>query len=114
MTEKTYGTMYYVDDMDKAAAFYKGKLGLKPGYESPEWTEFPVGDHKICLHGKSGGETYTPNGVLIVSVTSVKTVFEKMKRDGLNVSGLHEIHPDGWRFLLKDVSGNELSFYGTP
>lgn len=111
----TYGTMYYVNDMGESVNFYKNSLGLKPTYESPEWTEFSIGEHhRLCLHNKRPNEKYTDNGVLIINQDGVKSLFEKMKGDGLNVFGLHEIHPNAWSFHLKDKSNNELSFHGTP
>jgi catechol 2,3-dioxygenase-like lactoylglutathione lyase family enzyme len=112
MFAKTYGTMYYVDDMNKAVAWYKGTLGLKPGYESSEWTEFTVGEHNICLHNKRPGETYRENGVLILSFEGVKDLFAKMKNEGLDVFGLHEVHPGHWTFHINDEHRNELSIFG--
>jgi predicted enzyme related to lactoylglutathione lyase len=112
MIDSTYGTMYYVDDMEKAVSFYKGAFGIQPGYESKEWTEFPMNGHNLCLHEKRAGETYTPNGVLIVKKDGVKNLFEKMKGDGFNVYGLHEIHDNTWSFHFKDGSQNEVSIYG--
>ena len=114
MIQSTYGTMYYVDDMKKSISFYKSNLGITPTYESPEWTEFSVGGHNLCLHAKNPGETYTANGVLIFSVDGIKNLFEKMKQEDLNVYNLHEVHPEAWTFNLKDLSGNEVSLYGKP
>ncbi|HEY8278891.1 MAG TPA: VOC family protein [Bdellovibrionota bacterium] len=108
-----YGTMYYVDDMDKAVAYYK-KLGFEPSHQSPDWTEFPAGGHNICLHAKDKGKKHSPNGVLILSAKGTKKLFEKMKGDGLNVSDLKEVHPGAWCFTLMDNSSNELSVYGEP
>lgn len=113
MFKSTYGTMYYVDQMNQAIMYYKSKLGLEPSYESPEWTEFAIGGgHRICLHNKVAGETYTPNGVLIMDHNGVKALFEQMTKDGLKPFGLHEVHPGHFTFHLKDPSGNELSVFG--
>ncbi len=114
MIGKTYGTMYYVDDMAKSVDFMKKTLGLTPGYASDAWTEFPVAGHSLCLHAKRAGEKYTDNGVLILETKGIKALFETMKGDGLNVFGLHEVHPEAWSFHLKDPNNNELSIYGTP
>jgi hypothetical protein len=112
--KSTYGTMYYVGDMRKSVAEFKTLLGSQPVYQSPEWTEFAIGDHRLCLHAKQRGGTYRPNGVLIVKVTGVKALFAGLKRRKRRVFGLHEVHPGAWSFNLKDSSGNELSFYGAP
>lgn len=110
----TYGTMYYVDDMKNSVEFYKKTSGIQPEYTSDSWTEFEMGQHRLCLHSKRSGETYTPNGILIVNFDGVKGLFDKMKADGYNVFGLHEVHPAAWSFHFKDASQNELSFYGKP
>jgi hypothetical protein len=112
--KSAYGTMYFVDDMKKAVGYYTKLLGVKPRYESAEWTEFPVGKHGLCLHAKERRGRYRPNGVLIVDAKGVKALFERLKRGKLDVSGLHEVHPGAWTFTLKDSSGNELSFHGAP
>ena len=44
----------YVDDMDRAVAFYRDKLGLEPAFQSPFWSEFATGDTKLALHPASG------------------------------------------------------------
>lgn len=43
----------FVSDMDAAAAFYRDKLGLVPGFQSPFWSEFETGDTKLALHPAS-------------------------------------------------------------
>ena len=112
--KSTYGTMYYVDSMKEAVAFYKMVTGATPEYESNEWTEFKFGEHRLCLHAKRDGHKSSPNGVLILNYDGVKSLFEKMKSDGLNVFGLHEVHPAAWSFHMLDKSNNETSFYGSP
>lgn len=112
MFKTTYGTMYYVQDMKSAVQFYSGKLGIAATHESPEWTEFDVGGHKICLHKKESGKTYAGNGILIFNYDGVKGLYDKAGRDGLSVSGLHEVHPGHWSFNVTDCCGNETSVYG--
>jgi catechol 2,3-dioxygenase-like lactoylglutathione lyase family enzyme len=110
--KSTYGTLYYVDQMQEAVSFYRSKLGMAPTYESDGWTEFDIGGHRVCLHHKESGKTYRENGVLIFNFEGVKNLFENMKRDGLNVSALHEVHPGHWTFHVNDNSNNELSVFG--
>jgi len=112
--KSAYGTMYYVDDMRKAVASYKKLLGVKPRFQSPEWTEIPLGDHALCLHAKERKSKVRPNGILIVNAKGVTAMFERLKRGKWDVFGLHEVHPKAWTFTLRDPSGNELSFYGSP
>lgn len=114
MIQKTYGTMYYVDDMKKSVAFYQAIVGFAPTYASDDWTEFSVGGHNLCLHSKRAGENYGPGGILILATDGIKSLAEKFKRDGLSVTNAHEVHPGSWTFHVKDQSGNETSYFGAP
>lgn len=114
MIKSTYGTMYYVESMEKAVKYFKHQLGIAPTQHSPDWTEFDLGGHKLCLHAKKMDQQYRENGILILNLDGIKKAFEKMKAEGLNVYGLNEVHPGAWTFNLQDPSGNEFSFYGKP
>ena len=43
----------FVSDMDAAITFYRDTLGLKPGFQSPFWSEFETGQTKLALHPAS-------------------------------------------------------------
>jgi catechol 2,3-dioxygenase-like lactoylglutathione lyase family enzyme len=43
----------FVSDMDAAIAFYRDTIGLKPGFQSPFWSEFETGETKLALHPAS-------------------------------------------------------------
>lgn len=43
----------FVDDMDRAIAFYRDKLGLEVKFQSPFWSEFATGDTVLALHPAS-------------------------------------------------------------
>lgn len=43
----------YVADMDKAVAFHRDKLGLKPRMTTPFWSEFETGATTLALHPAS-------------------------------------------------------------
>ncbi|HWI88413.1 MAG TPA: VOC family protein [Sphingomicrobium sp.] len=43
----------FVADMDRAVAFYRDKLGLPLGFQSPFWSEFETGETKLALHPAS-------------------------------------------------------------
>ncbi|MBS1723934.1 MAG: VOC family protein [Armatimonadetes bacterium] len=55
-------TWCYVTDMDRAIRFYRDVLGLKPGVQSPYWSDFELGTGKIGLH-PLGGAANGPTGV---------------------------------------------------
>lgn len=114
MNQETYGTMYYVDNVEESVSFYRKSLGIVPSVESKDWAEFPIGGHNLCLHIKELGQNYRENGVLIIKAVNVKSLYEKMQADGFNVRDLKEVYPGHWSFYLEDKSRNELSFYGSP
>lgn len=110
---KTYGTMYYVNDMTEAIKYYTTILGMKPTSESPGWSEFDMSGHRLCLHWKGGGsEQYPANGILILYRDGIQKLFEGMKSDGYQVFGMHQIHGEMYSFHFRDSSGSEMSFYG--
>ena len=43
----------FVSDMDAAVAFYRDKLGLTLGFQSPFWSEFETGETRLALHPAS-------------------------------------------------------------
>lgn len=110
----TYGTMYYVKDMAKAVEFYKSKLGLKPSYESADWTEFPLEGHALCLHPMGEKKDIPSNGCLIMHVDGIKDLVADLKTQGVKVGEPHEVHPGSWSAEFTDAAGNWLSFYEGP
>jgi predicted enzyme related to lactoylglutathione lyase len=109
----TYGTMYYVKDMPKAAAFYKEKFGAKPTFESPEWTEFNFGGTALCLH-KAGGPKDHVNGSMILRVEGLAALVAELKAAGVDVSPVHEVHPGATASDFCDPSGNVVGLYEGP
>jgi predicted enzyme related to lactoylglutathione lyase len=43
----------FVDDMDRAVAFYRDTLGLTLRFGSPHWSEFDTGAVTLALHPES-------------------------------------------------------------
>ena len=122
----------YVPDMAKAVDFYKNSIGLKLGFESPEWTEFKCGI-KFALHAwsaemcasacssesaqapaKASEKAYKPvNTSLCFGVKDAGRTYEAFKALGVKVKGEpHEVCEDGYSFAFEDPFGNTLSVYG--
>jgi len=103
-----------VPDMAKAIAFYKS-IGLKPGFESPEWTEFNAGI-KFALHGPcedSCGEYEATDTSLSFSVKSCKATIDSFKALGVKItSEPRNVCEDGYAFSFQDPFGNTLWGYG--
>lgn len=58
---KTY-FMLMAADVARGASFYKKAFGLKPRYESPEWTELMQNGTTVALHG-GGSSTERDTGL---------------------------------------------------
>jgi len=43
----------YVDEMERAVAFYRDTVGLTLRFQSPYWTEFDTGGTTLALHPSS-------------------------------------------------------------
>lgn len=60
-------TALYVDDMERARAFYEGVLGLAPMFADARLTAYPVGGRGALLIFRRGGATGTahlPGGTI--------------------------------------------------
>lgn len=106
----TYGTMYYVRDMAKAVEYYREQLGLKPTFESPDWTEFSVNGHALCLH--IARQDSSCPGVLILKVKGLEALVSRMKSKGVEFTGpIKEVHPGAYSADFRDPDGNTISLY---
>jgi predicted enzyme related to lactoylglutathione lyase len=110
----TYGTMYYVQDMKKACAYYKEVLGLKPHFESDSWSEFDLKGTSLCLHGMEPGQKSDGKGIVILKVTGLKTMVDTLKNSGVEfVQEIKQVCEDSYCADFKDPSGNIVSLHGT-
>jgi extradiol dioxygenase family protein len=109
----TYGTMYFVKDMGKSAAFFKERLGAKPTIESPEWTEFDFGGNRLCLH-KAGGPKDHANGSMILHVDGIRALVAELKAAGVDVSEVHEVYPGAYSADFREPGGNVVGLYEGP
>ncbi|MBX6746297.1 MAG: VOC family protein [Acetobacteraceae bacterium] len=60
-------TALYVDDMERARAFYEGVLGLSPMFRDERLTAYPVGGRSALLIFRRGAATHTahlPGGTI--------------------------------------------------
>lgn len=61
----------WVQDMDRAVAFYTGVVGLAERFTSPGWSELSWGDTVIALHG--GGDSTAKETGLSLQVDQLDT-----------------------------------------
>jgi methylmalonyl-CoA/ethylmalonyl-CoA epimerase len=73
-----------VKDVDRAAAFYQGKLGLKLLFKAPPGLAFfDCGGVRLMLSGAEKPEFDHPSSVLYFAVPDIQAAYGKMKEDGV-------------------------------
>ena len=102
----------YVEDMDRAIAFYRDTLGLELKFQSPFWSEFSTGDTVLALHPAS--EDNRPGSVELGFAADNLGEFHA-RRDELGVQftrepkEMHGVHIA----QIRDVDGANVSVSGT-
>lgn len=101
----------FVEDMDRAVAFYRDTLGLELKFQSPFWSEFATGETTLALHPASP-ENPAGGVELGLAVDSLAEFYGR--RDELGIvfteppKEMHGVHIARFR----DVDGAEVSVSG--
>ena len=98
---------YSVKDLDAGRAFYKEKLGFEESYvdEEARWAKLERGGMEIALaEGEPEGET----GVATVDVDDVKAEAERLRREGIEVGTVLELHGEMRLLDVYDRDGNRI------
>jgi predicted enzyme related to lactoylglutathione lyase len=105
---KTY-FMLMAADVGRAASFYKKAFGLKPGFESPEWTELVQNGTTVALHG--GGSTVERDTGLGFYVDDLEAACAAVTASGGRVLKRPEARPGEGIALATavDTEGNRFS-----
>lgn len=113
VSEGSYGTMYYVQDMKKAKSFYQNAIGLTTRFENENWTEFDLGDGTaLCLHQMKPESPKILGGALIVNVEKIQEKVNALKKEGVEfLREVAEVHPGAFSADFRDPSGNLISLY---
>ena len=101
----------YVNDMDRAVAFYRDKLGLEVKFHSPGWSEFATGETTLALHVASDSHP-AGSSSLGFGVESVDAFYDAAARDGVEFTS-EPIETFGRRIgRFLDSEGAECSVSG--
>jgi catechol 2,3-dioxygenase-like lactoylglutathione lyase family enzyme len=103
----------FVANMDKAIAFYRDALGLKPKFESSFWTEFDTGETTLALHPASA-ENPAGGVQLGLGVEDLDAFYAR--RDALGITFTEapkNVHGTPIA-RFKDSEGAEVSVSGLP
>lgn len=98
-----------VSDMDRALRFYSEVLGLQPGYTSPYWSEFDLGNGKLGLHHHVEGTLGDSRGWVVgLVVEDLEAFRHKLAPEGVYIAAeTHEI-PSGVVLDFADPDGNPM------
>ena len=101
--------MLMVQDMGRAVRFYREVVGLKPAFESPEWTELTFGSAIVALHGGGGG-AYRKTG-LSIQVRDIVAACKEIEAGGGKIALSPQIRPGEPIKLAEvmDTEGNAFS-----
>ena len=101
--------MLMAQDMDRAVAFYRDVIGLKPRFSSPMWSELTFGDVIVALHG-GGGDGLRKTG-LHFRVDDLNSAAREVERGGGRVTREPEDRA-GEPIRLAEVVDTEGNVFG--
>jgi len=100
---------YYVRDLDAARAFYRDKLGFTETFVDGdgEWSQLERNGMEI---GLAQGEPQEDGAVAHVDVADVKTAADELRRAGVEIGVVFELHGEIRLLDVFDPDGNRLQF----
>ena len=100
---------YHVRDLDAARAFYRDKLGFTETFVDGdgEWSQLERGGMEI---GLAQGEPQEDGAVAHVDVVDVKATADELRKAGVEVGVVFELHGEMRLLDVYDPDGNRLQF----
>jgi catechol 2,3-dioxygenase-like lactoylglutathione lyase family enzyme len=100
---------YQVRDLEAGRAFYTGKLGFTETYVDSDgnWVKLERDGMEI---GLAEGEPQEDSGVAHVDVQDVKAVADELRKEGVEVGVVFELHGEMRLLDVFDPEGNRLQF----
>jgi catechol 2,3-dioxygenase-like lactoylglutathione lyase family enzyme len=98
----------YTHDLGKSKAFYRDRVGLTPGSQSPFWVDFGTRGAAFALLAVDGS-TRREVG-LCFAVESIEAHVARLRARGVALAGDIRDEPFGRLVSLRDPDGNALSF----
>jgi glyoxylase I family protein len=122
LVEGLWGVRYQVKDINRAVAFYTGRLGFKLEMQNPPaFALVSLGDFKLILSGPgtSGarpmpdGRSQEPGGWnrIMLRVKNLADHVETLKKSGLQFRNDIEVGPGGKQIQLEDPDGNPIELF---
>ena len=109
---KVRHTHIWVQDVDRAKAFYRDKLGFKVSAErSGQNVEFEGG--QLWFGKWRGSGTLGTNAITIgIQTSSVEAAYQALKQRGVNIPSPPSQVRDEWHFTFRDPDGYEVEIEG--
>jgi catechol 2,3-dioxygenase-like lactoylglutathione lyase family enzyme len=108
---------FNVDDMEKAVAFYRDKLGLPVKYESTNWVELDAGNMTIALRKHGSGPAGRPElgvgegATLVFKVDDIEATKAELEGKGVKFIGGVFDYGSVRLAAFEDLNGNVLQIY---
>ncbi len=117
MFKKVDDVFFNVDDMEKAVAFYRDKLGLSVKYQSADWAELDAGNVTIALRRYGSGPEGRPElgvgegATLVFEVDDIEAAHAELEDKGINLIGGIFAYGAVKLAAFEDLNGNVLQIY---
>lgn len=117
MFKKVDDVFFNVDDMEKAVAFYRDKLGLPVKYESADWVELDAGNVTIALRRFGSGPEGRPElgvgegATLVFEVDDLEATRAELQAKGVEFLGGIFEYGAVRLAAFEDLNGNVLQIY---
>jgi catechol 2,3-dioxygenase-like lactoylglutathione lyase family enzyme len=117
MFKKVDDVFFNVDDMEKAVAFYRDKLGLPVKYESADWVELDAGNVTIALRRFGSGPEGRPElgvgegATLVFEVDDLEATQAELQAQGVEFLGGIFEYGAVRLAAFEDLNGNVLQIY---
>ena len=100
---------YHVRNLQAGRAFYKDQLGFEETYVDAEgsWVKLERNGMEIAL---AEGEPHEDSGVAHVDVGDIKAVADELRKGGVEVGVVFELHGEMRLLDVFDPDGNRLQF----
>ena len=117
MFKKVDDVFFNVDDMDRAVAFYRDRLGLVVKYQSDDWFELDGGNVTIALRRYGSGPEGRPElgvgegATLVFQVDDIEAARAELEGQGVKfIGGVFE-YGSVKLAAFEDLNGNVLQIY---
>lgn len=117
MFKKVDDVFFNVDDIEKAVAFYRDKLGLPVKYESADWVELDAGNVTIALRRFGSGPEGRPElgvgegATLVFEVDDLEATQAELQAQGVEFLGGIFEYGAVRLAAFEDLNGNILQIY---